>query len=154
MVFKYFTYCCSVSQSCLTLCNTMDCSMRGFPVHHQLLGFTLIHVHSVGDAIQPPHPLSSLYPPTFTLSQHQGLFQWVGSSHQVAKVLEFQLQYQVLPMNIQDWFPLRLTGWISVQSNGLSRVFYNTHSKNINSSVLSFLNGPAFTAIYDFWGKP
>ena len=79
----------SVAQSCLTLCDPMDCSMPGFPVHHQLLEFVQTHVHRVSDAIQPSHPLSSTSP-TFSLSQHQGLFQWVSSSHQVAKVLKFQ----------------------------------------------------------------
>ena len=83
----------SGSQSCLTLCDSMDCSTPGFPVHHQLLKFTQIHVRWVGDAIQPSHPLSSPSPPAFSLSQHQGLFKWVSSSHQVAKVLEFQLQH-------------------------------------------------------------
>ena len=81
----------SVAQSCPTLSDSMDCSM---PVHHQLLEFTQTHVHWVGDAIQPSHPLSSPSPPAFNLSQHQGLFQWLSSSHQVAKVLEFQLQHQ------------------------------------------------------------
>ena len=80
----------SVAQSCLTLCDPMDCSTPGLPVHHQLPEFTQTHVHRVGDAIQPSH-LSSLSPPAFNLSQHQGLFQSVSSSHQVAKVLEFQL---------------------------------------------------------------
>ena len=79
----------------------------------------------VADAIQPSHPLSSPSPPAFNLSQHQGLFRWVTSSHQVAKVLEFQLQ-SVLPMNTYDWSPLGWTGWISLQSKGLSRVFSNT----------------------------
>ena len=80
-------------QSCPTLCNPMDCSMPGLPVHHQLLESTQTHVHWVGDAIQPSHPLSSPSP-AFNLSQYQGLFKWVCSLHQVAKVLEFQLQYQ------------------------------------------------------------
>ena len=84
----------SATQLCPTLCNPWDCSMPAFPVHHQLPEPTQTHVHHVSDAIQPPHPLSSLSPPTFNLSQHQGLFQWVSSSHQVAKVLEFQLQHQ------------------------------------------------------------
>ena len=78
------------------------------------------------DAVQPSHPLSSPSPPAFSLSQHQGLFKWVSSLHRVAKVLEFQLQHQPFPMNIQDWFPLRWSGWISLQSKGLSRVFSNT----------------------------
>ena len=84
----------SVTQSCSTLCNPIDCSTPGLPVHHQFPELTQTHVHWVGDAIQPSHPLSSPSPPTFNLSQHQGLFQWVSSSHQVAKVLEFQLQHQ------------------------------------------------------------
>ena len=75
-------------------CDPMDCSTPGLPVHHQLLEFTQSHVHWVGNAIQPSHPLLSPSPPTFNLSQHQGLFQWVSSLHQVAKVLEFQLQHQ------------------------------------------------------------
>ena len=85
---------CSVTQPCLTLCDPMDCSTLRFPIHHQLPEFTQTHVHCVGDAIQPSHPLSSPSPPAFNLFQHQGLFQWVSSSHQVAKVLEFQLQHQ------------------------------------------------------------
>ena len=84
----------SVAQSCPTLCIPMDCSMSGFPVHHQLLEPTQTHVHRVRDAIQPSHPLLSPSPTTFNLSQHRGLFQWVSSSHEVAKVLEFQLQHQ------------------------------------------------------------
>ena len=82
-----------VIQLCQTLWDSMDCSTPGFPVHHQLLELAQIHVHWVGDAIQPSHPLSS---PSlaFNLSQHQGLFKWVSSLHQVAKVLEFQLQHK------------------------------------------------------------
>jgi len=72
----------------------MDCSVPGLPVYHPLPEFTQTHVHWVGDAIQPSHPLSSPSPPTLNFSQHQGLFKWVSSSHQVAKVLEFQLQHQ------------------------------------------------------------
>ena len=84
----------SVIQLCLTLCDSRDCSMPGFPVHHQLLELAQTHVHRVSDAIQPSHPLSSPSPPPFSLFQHQGLFQWVSSLHQVAKVLGLQLQYQ------------------------------------------------------------
>ena len=84
----------SVAQSCLTLSDSMKHSTPGLPVHHQLPEFTQIHVHSVSDAIQPSHPLSSPSPPAPNPSQHQSLFQWVNSSHQVAKVLEFQLQPQ------------------------------------------------------------
>jgi len=84
----------SVTQLCLTLCDPMDCSTPGLPVHHKLLEFTQTHVHWVSDAIQPSHPLSSHSPSVFNLSQHQGLSKWVSSLHQVAKVLELQLQHQ------------------------------------------------------------
>ena len=84
----------SVAQLCLTPYDLMDCSTPGFPVHHQLLDLAQTHVHQVGDAIQSSQPLSSPSPPAFNLSQHQGLFKGVSSSHQVAKVLEFQLQHQ------------------------------------------------------------
>ena len=102
----------SVTQLSPTLCDPMDWSMPGLTVHHQLPEFTQTHVHWVGDAIQPSHPLSSLSPPSFNPSQHQGLFQWVTSSHEVAKVLEIQLLHQ--PFNEHsrlicfgmDWFNL------------------------------------------------
>ena len=84
----------SVAQSFLTLCDPTDRSTPGLPVHHQPQEFTQTHVYRVGDAIQSFHPLSSLSPPAFNLSQHQGLFKWVSSSHQMSKVLEFQLQHQ------------------------------------------------------------
>ena len=84
----------SVTQSCPTLCDPTNCSTPGLPAHHQLPESTQTHVHWVGDAIQPSYPLLSPSPPALNLSQHQGLFQWVTSSHQVAKVLEFQLQHQ------------------------------------------------------------
>ena len=80
----------SVAQLCPTLCNPMNCSMPGIPVHHQLPEFTQTHVHRVSDAIQPSHPLSSPSPPAPSPSQHQSLFQWVNFLHEVAKVLEFQ----------------------------------------------------------------
>ena len=84
----------SVAQLCPTLCDPMNRSTPGLPVHHQLPEFTQTHVHQVSDAIQPSHPLLSPSPPALNLSQHQGLFKWVSSSHQVAKILEFQLQHQ------------------------------------------------------------
>ena len=101
------------------------------------------YVHWVSDAIQPSHPLSSLSPPAFNLSQHQGLFKWVSSLHQVAKVLEFQLQHQSFKW-IQDWFPLGWAGWISLQSKGLTRVFSNTtvqkHQFCITKFSLQFIS--------------
>ena len=84
----------SAAQSCLILCSPMHCSTSGFPVHHQLLEFVQTHIHQVGDAIQPSQPLTSPSPSAFNLSQHQGIFKWVSSLHQVAKVLELQLQHQ------------------------------------------------------------
>ena len=118
----------SGAQSCLTLCNMVDCSKPGFPVHHQLLEFTQTHVHRLCDAIQPSHPLLSPSPPAFSLSQHQGLFQEVSSSHQVAKVLAST----VLLMNIQGWSPLGWTGWISSQFKGLSESSPTPQFKSIN----------------------
>ena len=115
----------SVAQSCPTLCNPMNCSTPGLPVHHQLLEFTQTHVHRVGDAIQPSHPLSSPSPCTqsfpapgsFPMSQ---LFTSGGQGIGVSA------SASVLPMNTQDWSPLGWTGWISLQYKGLSRVFSNT----------------------------
>ena len=92
--FDSFVQFSPVPQLCLTLCDPMNRSTPGLPVHHQLPEFPQNHVHRVSDAIQPSHPLLSPSSPTFNLSQHQGLFQWVTYSHQVAKVLEFQLQHQ------------------------------------------------------------
>ena len=83
----------SVAQSCLTLCDPMNRSTPGLPVHHQLPEFTQTHVHRVGDAIQPSHPLLPPFPPAPNPSQHQSLFQWVNSSHEVTKILEFQLRH-------------------------------------------------------------
>ena len=107
---QFFDKFSSVAQLCLTLCDPMNCSTPGFPVYHQLLELACTHVHWVSDAIQPSHPLSSSSP-AFNLSQHQGLFQWVSSSHQVAKVLEFQLQHQPFQWTFRtdfriDWFEL------------------------------------------------
>ena len=105
--------CCSFAQSCPALFDPMDCSIPGFPVLHYLPEFAQIHVRWINDVIQPSYPLSTPSP-ALNLSQHQGLFQWIGCSHQVVKVLELQLQHQsFLPMNIQGWFPLGLTGLIS-----------------------------------------
>ena len=84
----------AVVHSCPTLCNPIDCSTPGFPALHHLPELVQTHAHWVSDVIQPSHPLSSPSPPALNLSQHQGLFKWIGSSHQVAKVLEFQLQHQ------------------------------------------------------------
>ena len=114
-----------VAQSCPTLCNPMNHSMPGLPVHHQLPEFTQTHVHWVGDAIQPSHPLLSPSP-TFNLSQHQGLFKMSQISASGGQSFGVSASTSVLPMNTQDSSPLGWTGWISLQSKGLSIVFSNT----------------------------
>ena len=116
------------SLSCVWHCGTMNYGMPGFPVFHGLTEFAQTHVLWVGDVIQPSYPLLCLSP-AFSLSQHQGLFQWVSSSHLVAKFWA-SASASVLPINIQDWFPLGLTGLISLQSRGLSRVFSTTVEKH------------------------
>ena len=144
----------SVQFLSLTLYNPMDCSTTGFPVHHQLLEPTQTHVHHIGDAIQPSHPLSSLSPPSFNLSQPaSGSFpmsQFFASGGQSIGV---SASASVLPMNIQNWFPLGLTGLISLQSKGLSRVFSNTTVQKHQFFGYSafFIVQPTFTSIHDYW---
>ena len=139
------------AQSCPPLCNPKHCSAPGLPVRCQLLGPTQTHVHWVGDAIQPSHPLSSPSPPAFNLSQYQGLFKWVSFLNQVAKVLEFQLQHQSF-----QWTPRT-----DLLSDGLvgspcsprdsQESSPTPQFKSINSSALSFLYSPALTSIHDNW---
>ena len=116
----------SVAQLCPTLCDPMNRSTPGLPVHHQLLEFTQTRVCRVSDAIQPSHPLSSPSPPAPNPSQHQSIFQWVNSSHEVAKFTGVSALASFLPKKSQGWFPLGWTGWICLQSKGLSRVSSNT----------------------------
>ena len=113
----------SVAQSCLTICDPMDCSTPGLPVHHQLPEFTQTHVHWVADAIQQSHPVIpfSSHLQSFPASESFQMSQFFASGGQSIGV-----SASVLPMNIQDWFPLRQSGWISLQSKGLSRVFSDT----------------------------
>ena len=113
----------SVTESCPTLCDLMNCSTPGVPVHYQLPEFTQTHVHWVNDAIQPSHPLSSPSPPAPNPSQHQSLFQWVNSLHEVAKVLEFQLQHHSFQRTPRTDLLIECLGWIFFQSKGLSRIF-------------------------------
>jgi len=112
----------SIAQSCLTISDPMDCSSPGLPVHHQFSELTQTHVHWISEAIQPSHPLSSPSP-TFNFFQHQGLFKWVSSSHQVAKGLEFQLLHQSFQWIFRNDF---LYDGLVGESKGLSRVFSNT----------------------------
>ena len=114
----------SVTQSCPTLCDPMNLSMPGLPVHHQLPEFTQTHVHRVGNAIQPSHSLSSPSPPAPNPSQHQSLFQWVSLCIRWPKYWSFS--FSISPSNEQPGLiSLGWTGWISLQSKGLSRVFSN-----------------------------
>ena len=138
-----------VTQSCPTLCNPMNHSTSGLPDHHQLPESTQTHVHRVNDAIQPSHPLSSPSPPALNPSKHQSLFRWVSSSHEVATWAGVSALASFLPKKSQGWSPSEWTGWISLQSKGLSRVFSNTAVRNINSLALSFLHSPTLTSIRD-----
>ena len=140
----------AVAQSCLTLCDPMNHSTPGLPVHHQFPKFTQTHVHRVGDAIQPSHPLSPPFPPAPNLSRHQGLFQWVNSAWG-GQSIGVSASESVRPMNTQDWSPLGWTGWISLQSKGLSRVFSSTTVQKHQVLLLSFFHSPTLTSIHDHW---
>ena len=133
--------CSSVIQSCPTLCNPVDCSMPDFPAHHQLPEFTQTHVHHDGNTIQPSHPLSSPSPPAFNLSQHQGLFKWVISSHKVAKILKLQLQHQSY-----KWTP----GLISFKMDWLDLLAVQETLKSLlqnHSSKTSIFQHSAFLTV-------
>ena len=125
--------CCSVTLSCPPLCDLMDCSIPGFPGRHQLLELAQTHVRWVSDATQPSHPLSSPATPAFYLSQHQGLFQWVGSSYQMAKLISFRV----------DWLDL-----LAVQ--GTLKSLFQHHSSKASILPRSAYN-PALTSIHDYW---
>ena len=151
-IYAYMYCCCySVVKLCQTLRNPMNCSMPGLPVHHQLPEFTQTHVHWISYAIQPSHLLSSPSPPTLNLSQHQRLFQWVSSSHQVANVLEFQLQHQSF-----QWTPrtdLLQNGLVGspCSPRNSQESSPTPQLKSINSLALSFLYSPTLTSIHDHW---
>ena len=141
----------SVAELYPTLCNPMNCSTPGLPVHHQFPEITQTHVHRVGDAIQPSHPLLPPSPPAPNPSQHQGLSQRVNSSHQLAKVLEFQLQHQSF-----QWTPrtdLLQDGPVGTPCSprDSQESSPTPQFKNINSLALSFLHSPTITPIHDHW---
>ena len=141
--------CCLVTKSYLTLCNPMVCSMPSFPVLHYFPWFAQTHLHQISDTIQPSHPLSPPSPPAFNLSQHQGLFQWVGSLHQVAKILELQLQHQsfhwVFRVSFRiDWFDL-LVSRDSQESSPAPQF------ESISSSAFCLSYCPALTPIHVYW---
>jgi len=136
----------SVTQSCLTICDPINHSTPGLPVHHQLPEFTQTHIHWVSDAIQPSHPLLSSSPPAPNPSQHQSLFQWVSSSHELAKVLEFQ-HYSLQRNPRADLLQNGLVG--SPCSPRDSQESSPTPQfKSINSSAVSLLHSPTLTSIH------
>ena len=154
VLYTYFPencYCCSVTKSCPTPCNSMDSSTLGFSVLHYFLEFSQTHVHWVADAIQPSHPPSSPSPPALNLFQHQGLFQWVSSSHQVARVLELQLQYQSFQWIFRIDFLEDLLVWSLCNPRDSQESSPTPRFKRISSSVLSFLYSPTLTSIHDYW---
>ena len=140
----------SIAHSCLTLCNPMNRSTPGLPVHNHPPEFTQTHVHQVRDAIQPFHPLSSPSSPASNPSQHQSFFQRVNSSHEVARVLEFQLWHHSSQRNPRaDLLQNGLVG--SPCSPRDSQESSTPQFKSINASALSFLHSPTLTSIYDHW---
>ena len=141
----------SVSQSCSTPCDLMNCTMPGLPVHQQPPESTQTHVHCVGDAIQPSHPSVVPFctcPQSFPAS---GFFQMSHLSASGGKSTGVSASTSVSPMNIQGWSPLGWTGWISLQSKGPQEPSPTPQFKSINSSALSFLYSPTLTSIHDHW---
>ena len=149
--FWFLLCCCSVAQLCLTLCDPMDYSMPGFSVLQYLPELAQTHDHWVSDAIQPSHPLSSPSSSCFQSFPASGSFLMSQLFASGGQSIGASASASLLPVNIQDWFSLGLTGWISLKSKGLSTVFSNTKFKSINSLVLSFLYGPTVIAIHDYW---
>ena len=141
----------SVTQLSPTLCDTLDCSTPGLPVHRQLPEFTQTHIHWVGDAIQPSHALSSPSLPAFNLSQHQALFKWVSSSHQVAKLLELQFQHQSFQRIFRIYFLWNWLVWSTCSPRDSQESSPTPQFKSINSLALSFLYGPTLTSTHDYW---
>ena len=141
--------CCLVAQSCVTLCDPMDCSTWCFLVLHYLLEFIQTHIHWSMDANQPSHPLSSPSPPTLNLFQHQGLFPWVSSSNQAAK--EFQLQHQSFQWVFRT--DLLLDGLVGspCSPRDSQQSSQTPQFKSTNSSALSLLHGSTITSVHDHW---
>ena len=139
----------SVTKLCPILCEPIDCRTPGFLVLHYLPEFAQTHVLQVGDAIQPSLPLSSPFPLAFNLFQHQGLFQWVGSSHQVAKVLELQhqsFQWIFRTSFLYDWMV-----WSPCSPRDSQESYPAPQFRSINSLALSFLYSSTLTSIHGYW---
>ena len=129
----------------------MNHSMPDFPIHHQLREFTQSHVHRVGDAIQPSHSLLSPSPSAFNLSQQQGLFKWVSSSHQVAKALELQLQHQSVQWIFRTDLLQNGLVWSPCSARDSQESSPTPQFKSISSLVLSFLYSPTLTSVHNYW---
>ena len=146
-----------VTQSCLTLCDPMNCSMPGLPVHHQVLELTQTHVHWVSDAIQPSHPLSSPSPPNFNLFFFFPDFNLSiirvfssKSAHRIRWPKYWSFRFHISPSNQHSgWSPLGWTGWISLKSKGLSRSPPTPQFESFSFSALSLLYGSTLTSIRD-----
>ena len=140
----------SVAQSCPTLCDPMNCSSPGLLVHHQIPEFTQTYVHWVGDAIQPSHPLSSPLllppiPPSIRVFYNDSALRMRWPKY-------WSFSFNISPSNEHpDWYPLGWTGWISLQSKGLSRVFSNTTVQRHQFFSTHFLHRPTLTSIHDHW---
>ena len=143
----------SVAQLCLTLCDPKYCSTPGFRVHHQLPELTQTHVHWLGDAIQPSHPLSSPSPPAFNLFPASGSFSMSQFFASGGQSIGVSASTAVLPMNTQDWSPLRWTGWPPCNPRDSQESSPTPQFKSINSLALSFLYSPTLTSIHDYWKR-
>ena len=138
------------SLSCVRLCDPMNRNTPGLPVHHQLPEFTQTHVHRVGDAIQPSHPLLSPFPPVPNPSQHQSLFQWVNSSHEWPKYWSFS--FSINPSKEHPGLISFRMDWLDLPAaQGTLKSSPTPQFKSINSSVLSFLHSPTLTSVHDHW---
>ena len=150
LIINYNQSVSSVSQSCLTLCDPMDCSMPGFPVHHQLLELAQTHVHRVSDAIQPSHPLSSPSPPAFNLSQNRVFSNESALCIRWSKYWSFS--FNISPSNeYLGLISFIIAGLISLQSKGFSRVFSNTTVQKHQFFGTQTSLRPILTSIHDYW---
>ena len=140
------------SNPCLTLSDPMDCSTPGLPVPHHLLKSSQVHVHCISDVIQTSHPLMLCSPSALNLSQNQRLFQWDSCSYHDQNTW-VSASASVLPTSIQGWFPLRLTGLISLQFRDSQESSPAPQFKGISSSAFCLLYAPALTTVYEYWNK-
>ena len=147
----YLCQCCSFARSCPTLLNPVDCSMPGFPVPHHLPEFAQIRVHWISDASQLFHPLLLSSPSAFNLSKHWCLFQWVSCPHQVAKVLELQLQHQSFQRVFRVGFLYYWLVWSPCFPRDSQESSPAPQFESINSLALCLLYCSTLTSVHDYW---